>query len=31
MAVLSKYPYWFVPLQGDGDDVGACGLDAARV
>jgi hypothetical protein len=31
MVVLSEYPDKFVPLQGDGDDVGAGGLDATRV
>ncbi len=31
MVVLSEYPDRFVPLQGDGDDVGAGGLDATRV
>jgi len=31
MVVLSENPDRFVPLQGDGDGVGACGLDATRV
>jgi hypothetical protein len=31
MVVLSEYPDRFVPLQGDGDDVGTGGLDATRV
>jgi len=31
MVVLSEYPDRFVPLQGDGDGVGAGGLDVTRV
>ncbi len=31
MVVLGEYPDRFVPLQGDGDVVGAGGLDATRV
>jgi len=31
MVVLNEYPDGFVPLQGDGDGVGADGQDATRV
>jgi hypothetical protein len=31
MVVLNEYPDMFIPFQGDGDGVGAGGLDATHV